>query len=175
MPLPFARQPARRPAERPRRFTLAGNRAGPFYSRNHQSFRHPTRHSGAPPSFRRPTVIPASHPSSRRPTVIPAPHRHSGAPPSFRRPTVIPAPHRHSGAPPSFRRPTVIPAQAGIQKSPRSSTAQAPGNGKTPRFPEHRKALAQGRQRSLSGSPMLPSFRLAPQRPLCVQIARKKR
>ena len=45
------------------------------------------------------------------------------------------ATNRHSHTP------TVIPAQAGIRKSLRSSVAQVPGNGKTNRFPENKKAL----------------------------------
>ena len=107
------------------------------------SFRHPNRHSGASRNlaalldsgFRRSDDPPAKPPKTKRYPACPGPFY-------SRTTTVIPPsqpsfPHhnRHS------RTPTVIPAQAGIQKSLRSSVAQAPGNGKTNRFPEHKKAL----------------------------------
>ena len=66
---------------------------------------------------------------------IPATNHHPPNQPSFPHPTIIHPTNRHP------RTPSVIPAKAGIQKSPPSSVAQSPSNGKTHRFPENRKAL----------------------------------
>ena len=97
-------------------------------------FLHPNRHSRTPTAIpHTPTVIPAPQPSFRRPNC----HSHTS--------TVIP--HPNLSFPHLNRHPTpqpVIPAQAGIQNPlPRPSVAQAPGNGKTNRFPENRKTLSE--------------------------------
>ena len=65
----------------------------------------------------------------------------AGTPPNCLRPAARLPPGRRPGRAFLFSQPTVIPAQAGIRKSLRSSIVQAPGNGKTHRFPANRKTL----------------------------------